>query len=280
MTVNYIYFYLSHPYLAYIFLGIFFLCIGSFLNVVIFRLPKMLELEYEKNCHNVLKIPLNTNLPDINLISTPSYCMSCKAKISIWNNIPIMSFIILRGKCSNCSNRISYVYPIVELLTMILSFFTLHMYGYSWQAFYSLLFIWISICLCFIDMRTKILPDCLTISLLWIGLVANINEIYVSLPIAIYGAIAGYLSLWIIINLYFLLTGKIGMGGGDFKLFAALGAWFGILNLPKILIISSILGLIFSSLYLIILHKSKNTPIPFGPFLAISGLIFLYKIFI
>lgn len=278
MIQSYIDFYYQHAYLSYIFLSLVFLCIGSFLNVIIVRLPKIIYFEHERSCHSTLKIPLNLELPSINIVSTPSHCIHCNVKIPFWHNIPVFSFLILRGRCANCSARISWLYPVVEILTMLSSLLAVYIFGDSWQVIYILLFIWIIICLSFIDIKTKLLPDCLTISLLWIGLLANINGLYASLPNAIYGAIAGYLSLWIIINLYYILTGKVGMGEGDFKLFAALGAWFGVLLLPKILIISCSLGIVFGFLYLLGLHKSKNTPIAFGPFLAISGMLFLFRI--
>lgn len=277
MITNYEILYFSHPYLSYIFLSLIFLCVGSFLNVVIIRLPKMLQIDFEKNCHNFLKIPLNVELPNLNIISIPSHCVHCNVRIPLWNNIPVLSFFILRGKCAKCFGKISWRYPFVEILTAIFSLIVVYLFGYSLGLIYALLFIWIGICLCFIDINTKLLPDCLTISLLWLGLLANTNGLYTSLSDAVYGVIGGYLSLWIIIHLYYLFTGKVGMGGGDFKLFAALGAWFGLFALPEILIISSFLGLIFGAIYLLALRKSKNTPIPFGPFLVMAGIVFLFK---
>ncbi len=260
----------------YVLLCLLFLCIGSFLNVLIVRLPKIMRYELEKNCHAALKIPLNIELPYLNIVNVPSHCVHCNAKIPFWHNIPILSFFILGGRCFKCKGKISWIYPIVEMLTAVFSMLAIYWFGYNWQVVYILVFIWIMICLVFIDIKTQILPDCLTLSLLWIGLLANVNGLYTSLPDAIYGAIAGYLSLWVIINLYYLFTGKVGMGGGDFKLFAALGAWFGVFALSKILIVSSTLGLIFGAIYLLLSQKSKNTPIAFGPFLAIAGIIFLF----
>lgn len=277
MIQNYINFYSEHQLLSYIFLSFVFLCVGSFLNVIIVRLPKIIYFQHEQSCHSMLKIPLNLELPSLNIVTTPSHCIHCNVKIPFWHNIPILSFILLQGRCASCSGRISWLYPVVEILTMVSSLLVVYVFGYNWQTIYILSFIWIIICLSFIDIKTKLLPDCLTISLLWLGLLVNIHGLYTSLPYAVYGAIGGYLSLWIIINLYYILTGKVGMGEGDFKLFAALGAWFGVLVLPKILVISCALGIIFGLFYLLGTHKSKNTPIAFGPFLAISGVLFLFR---
>ncbi len=276
MITNYYNFWLLHPYFSYFFLGILFLCVGSFLNVVIVRLPKMIFSDLEKNCQITLRIPLDSRYEKLDLITMRSHCTHCKAKIPFWYNIPVISFFILRGSCSNCRQKISWFYPIIEILTAMLSLLAVYIFDFSWQLIYVLPFIWIMICLCFIDINTKILPDCLTLSLLWIGLLANINNLYTSLPDAIYATICGYLGLWIFIKGYYLLTGKIGMGGGDFKLFAALGAWFGLRMLPYILIISSILGIIFGAIYLFLLRKPRNTPIAFGPFLALTGAFFLF----
>jgi leader peptidase (prepilin peptidase)/N-methyltransferase len=278
MIQSYINFYSEHQMIFYIFLSLVYLCIGSFLNVIIVRLPKIIYLQHEKSCHSTLKIPLNIELPSLNIVTTPSHCSHCDFKIPFWHNIPVLSFLILRGRCANCYGKISWLYPFIEILTMISSLVVVNIFGYNLQTIYILLFVWIIICLSFIDIKTKLLPDCLTISLLWLGLLANINDLYTILPHAIYGAIGGYLSLWIIINLYSLLTGKVGMGEGDFKLFAALGAWFGVLALPKILVIACALGIFFGLIYLIGFHKSKNTPIAFGPFLGIAGILFLFRL--
>lgn len=265
-----------YPLTSYLFLGIVFLCIGSFLNVVIMRLPLMLHKQQERISQITLKLPVNKDQQFVNLITPRSNCVYCKATISTWQNIPVLSFIFLRGRCANCSHLISFIYPLVEFLCLALSICAVYFLGFGWHLIYVLGFIWIVLCLIFIDLRTQLLPDSLTLSLLWLGLLANINGLYTPLPQAVIGAIVAYLSLWIFINIYYLLTGKIGMGGGDFKLFAGLGAWFGVTSLPYILVTASIPGIIFGGGYLLISGKSRNTPIPFGPFLGLAGLVFIF----
>lgn len=211
---SYLNLYFYYPCLGYIFLTLIFLSVGSFLNVVIVRLPKMIFVEYEKNCHNMLKIPLTSELPKLDLVTISSHCVHCHGKIPFWYNIPVLGFLVLRGKCANCKGKIAWQYPLVEILTAIFSLAAIYLFGDNWQVIYILLFIWINICLSFIDINTKLLPDGLTLSLLWLGLIANIPNLYASLPEAIYGAVCGYLSLWMVVNIYYFLTGKIGMGEG------------------------------------------------------------------
>ena len=276
MIEQYAEFLYLHPLTSYVFLGVFFVCIGSFLNVVIVRLPLMLHIQQERISKITLKLPVNNNQQFINLITPRSYCCYCKTTIPFWQNIPLLSFIFLRGKCANCSQAISFMYPLVEFLCLALSICAVYFLGFGWHLIYILGFIWVILCLIFIDLRTQLLPDSLTLLLLWLGLLANIDGLYTSLPQAINGAIAAYLSLWVFINIYYWLTGKIGMGGGDFKLFAALGAWFGVTSLPYILVAASIPGIIFGGGYLLISGKSRDTPIPFGPFLGLAGLVFIF----
>ena len=276
MTDDYLAFLNLYPIVSYLFLGLIFLIVGSFLNVVIYRLPQMIIDSQERNSKIFLKLPATSAKQELSLATPRSHCRSCKSSIPFWHNIPLLSFIILRGRCGYCKQRISWVYPLVELLCLLVSMLALFVFGFSCKLIYVLPFLWITICLIVIDMRTQLLPDCLTLGLLWLGLLANIDGLFVSLPQAIYGAVFAYLSLWIFINLYYLFTGKIGMGGGDFKLFAALGAWFGVLALPNILVVSAIPGVIFGIIYLLATGKSTSTQIPFGPFLGLAGMFFLF----
>ncbi len=247
--------------IIYIFFSIFFLAIGSFLNVVIYRLPLMLETK--------------STTRSINLFLPFSFCIHCNTAIKPYHNIPLLSFILLQGKCQSCKTRISWRYPLVELITTILSLFILLTFGLTVKCAFSLIFLWIIIPLIIIDYQYLILPNSLTLLLLWLGLIANTQHLFTTLSDAVLSTVGAYLSLWILIKLFYLFTGKIGMGNGDFKLFAAFGAWFGIKPLPFILLTSSLLGAIIGLLYLNLYSKDKNTPIPFGPFLGIAGLIVL-----
>lgn len=276
MIDNYVTFLKLYPLFTYAFLAVLFLSIGSFLNVVIYRLPQMIIDSQERNSKIFLKLPATSTQQELNLVISRSHCISCKSMVPFWHNIPLISFIILRGKCAICRQKISWIYPLVEICCLLVSMMAVLVFGLSCKLLYVLPFLWITICLIAIDMRTKILPDCLTLGLLWLGLLANVDGLFIDLPQAIYGTVFAYLSLWIFINFYYLLTGKIGMGGGDFKLFAALGAWFGVSSLPNILIVSAIPGVMFGVIYLLATGKSKNTQIPFGPFLGFAGICFLF----
>lgn len=269
-------FILLYPITAYIFLGVFCLTIGSLLNVVIYRLPLMLQAEWSSQCRDLLQLP-NEELPiKINLFFPRSFCPGCKNMIPIWHNLPVISYCLLRGRCYKCHRSIPLRYPMIESLCLGLSLFAAFMFGFNLSLIFALLFIWLLICLFFIDLEHQILPDNLTISLVWLGLIANTQTLFTTLPDAVLSAAGAYVLLWLFIKLYYLLTGKIGMGNGDFKLFAALGAWFGWTQLPLILLISSITGAVTGLLYLKSTKQPKETPIPFGPFLCIAGLISLF----
>lgn len=283
--------YLFHPHLAMIILAILALLVGSFLNVVIHRLPIMLKLEWENECLAFLKIHQTITKPSeeenkrtsertttksVNLFFPRSFCIRCKTMINIWHNIPVLSYLILKGRCKHCKHPIAIRYPLVEILTMILSVLAAIHFGFSITLVFSLLFIGLTTSLCFIDIEHQLLPDCLTISLLWLGLIANTQSLFTTLPEAVFSAAGAYITLWSVMKLFYLCTGKIGMGHGDFKLFAAFGAWFGWVQLPMILIISSLSGAIIGSIYLKLSGKGRNTPIPFGPFLCLAGLIALF----
>jgi leader peptidase (prepilin peptidase)/N-methyltransferase len=242
--------------------GLFGLLIGSFLNVVIYRLPRMIE---------------ETNTP-FNIAWPASHCPSCQHRIHPLDNIPLFSFFWLRRRCRHCHTSISWRYPFIELLTGLVTAFLTYHFGLTLQLPFALLLCWAMIALFFIDLETQLLPDCITLPVLWIGLIANLNGLFVDLPSAVMGAIGGYLALWSITTLYALLTKKIGMGQGDFKLLALLGAWFGWQQLPILILISSVLGLIVGLLILFYKKQTFQTPLAFGPYLVLAGgIILLWK---
>ncbi|MBI2785665.1 MAG: prepilin peptidase [Legionella longbeachae] len=268
-------FIINHNYFMYFAIALFSLAIGSLLNVIIYRLPIMLEIEWKNQYDEIMEIK-NTNQAAINLFFPRSFCPSCKTMVKSWQNIPLLSYLFLGGRCYQCKHSISIRYPLIELGTMLLSLYATWHFGFTLQLPFALLIIWLLICLFFIDLDHKILPDSLTLSLLWIGLIANTQTIFTPLPQAVLSAVGGYLGLWLFVKIFYLFTGKIGMGNGDFKLFAAFGAWFGWMFLPLILLLSSIGGTIIGLLYLHFQNKSKDTAIPFGPFLCVSGLVTLF----
>jgi len=258
----------------YLSLGIVSLVIGSFLNVVIYRLPIILQEQWQLEAKALLGLTV-AKKSHYNLLLPRSSCPECQSIIPAWHNVPLLSFILLRARCHHCHAKISFRYPLIELLTVLLSFIPVFVYGFTLHALFALGAIWICICLVAIDLEHHLLPDGLTLLLLWMGMLANTWELYTPLPDAVLGAIFGYLSLWIFIQLYYWKSGKIGMGHGDFKLFAAFGAWCGWQMLPIILFFASITGALAGLIYLNITHKGKDTPIPFGPFLCFSGIIVL-----
>lgn len=268
-------FFLLNSVIVYVLVGVFSLTIGSLLNVVIHRLPRMLQNEYKRNCQLFLQLPAQSLSP-INLFIPRSFCVNCKHTIKVLENIPILSFILLRGCCKHCKQPISWCYPFVEALCLSLSLFALFHFGFNLTFLFSLLFIWLIIPLCFIDLQHQLLPDSLTLSLLWVGLFANTQSLFTTLPEAVFSAAGAYLSLWAFVGLFYVITKKQGMGQGDFKLFAAFGAWFGWTQLPLILLLSSLMGAVVGISYLKLTGKSHKTPIAFGPFLGIAGLISLF----
>lgn len=261
---------------CYILLGIISLLIGSVLNMIIYRLPIMLNASWTTQCKSWLNITSEPPSKAINLFFPRSFCPKCKKTIPIWHNIPLLSYCICRGRCSTCHQPIAIRYFLVECLTLVLSLIAGVYFGFTLTLVFALIFIWFIICLAFIDASHQLLPDELSLSLLWIGLIANTESLFTSLPNAVLSAIGAYLTLWLFMKVFYLITGKIGMGNGDFKLFAAFGAWFGWTMLPLILFFASFIGAIAGIAYLKITKKSKDTPIPFGPFLCISGLCALF----
>lgn len=257
--------------------GLLGLCIGSFLNVVIHRLPRMMEQDWQVQCAELRGEPLPDTGEVLTLSRPRSRCPNCGHQITAWENIPLFSYLlILKGKCSGCDARISPRYPIIEALTALLSAWTVWHFGPTLQAAGGLLLIWSLIALAAIDLDTQLLPDSITLPLLWLGLGFNLASTYTDLASAVIGAMAGYLSLWSVFWLFKLFTGKEGMGYGDFKLLAALGAWLGWQMLPSIILLSSVVGALVGITLIIAARHGRNVPIPFGPYLAAAGAIALF----
>ena len=262
----------SYLLFSQLLVGLLGLIIGSFLNVVIYRLPRMLyqdwQMPYGKLNTDISQVSMNYNL------AVPrSHCPNCNHQLSWWENIPLLSYILLKGQCSDCKKAISLRYPFVEFISMTLSVYLVWHYGVSLQLCGALIFSWILLTLTLIDLNEKILPDILTISLLWVGLIFNINGLFIDVKSAITGAITGYLFLWIIAVLFQKITGKEGLGLGDCKLLAAIGEWLGWQALPFVILFASLMGSIIGISLILLKKINRNTPIPFGPFLALAGWI-------
>ena len=250
------------------------LLVGSFLNVVILRLPRMMEQDWKRECREILELePVEEQ--KISLSSPPSCCTNCGASIRPWQNIPVISWLLLRGQCAGCKTPISVQYPLVEAATGLMSLACAVHFGWSLQLLPALILTWTLITLTVIDLRTQLLPDSITLPLLWLGLALGLVPAFTNLHDAVVGAIAGYLSLWSIFHLFRLLTGKEGMGYGDFKLFAALGAWLGWQALPMIILLSSVVGAAVGIGLIALRRQGKDVPIAFGPYLAAAGWIAL-----
>ena len=259
---------------------IFSLMIGSFLNVVIFRLPKMLEQGWKKECREFLADelakPKSQNEEELITLSTPSStCPSCQHKIRFYENIPVISWLVLRGKCSQCRSKISLRYPLVELTTAILSVVIAAHFGVTLTTLLLLILTWGLVCLTLIDFDHMLLPDQITLPLLWLGLLVNLNGAIVPLNDSVIGAVAGYMSLFSIFWLFKLITGKEGMGHGDFKLVAVFGAWIGWQLLPLLILMASAVGAIIGISMMMFKNHQREQAIPFGPYLAIVGWITL-----
>ena len=255
--------------------GLLGLCVGSFLNVVIHRLPKMMEQDWHAQCAD-LRGETPSTATALTLARPRSRCPSCGHQITALENIPIISYLLLRGRCSSCGTSISPRYPMVEAVTGLLSAYAVWHFGPTLQGAGALLLIWALIALTGIDFDTQLLPDSITLPLLWLGLGFNLTGTYVDLFSAVIGAMIGYLTLWSVFWLFKLATGKEGMGFGDFKLLAALGAWLGWQMLPAIILLSSIVGAAVGISLIVATRHGRNTPIPFGPYLAAAGVIALF----
>ena len=251
------------------------LLVGSFLNVVVYRLPKMLMRDWRNQAREVLEMPAQDSAETFNLILPHSSCPHCGHEIKPWENIPIVSWLFLRGKCSGCQQGISARYPLVELACGVLSGVIAWQYGVSWEALAMLVLTWGLLSMSLIDADHQILPDALVLPLLWLGLILNSFGLFTSLSDALWGAIIGYMSLWSIFWLFKLITGKEGMGYGDFKLLAMLGAWGGWQVLPLTILLSSVVGAVLGVIILRLQRNSYSNPIPFGPYLALAGWIAL-----
>ncbi len=246
------------------------LLVGSFLNVVIYRLPIMLNNAWKAECGKTAdQMAFNLSLPR-------SQCPKCRHNIAILDNIPILSYLYLGGKCRQCSTPIPSQYPLIELITALLSTFIAWQYGYAWAMLGGIIFTWTIIPIAVIDFKTMLLPDKLTYPLLWAGLIFNINQTYATLTDAVLGVIIGYLCLWLIYQIHFLWRKKAGLGYGDFKLLGAIGAWGGWQILPNVLLIASILGIAFFTITALLKKQSHSSVIPFAPFLTIGAWIVLF----
>ena len=262
--------------------GLLGLCVGSFLNVVVHRLPKIMEQEWQAQCADLRgETPSTATVGSaeptaISLARPRSRCPACGHQITAFENIPVISYLLLRGKCSNCAAPISLRYPVIEVFTALLSAFAAWHFGPTLQTAGALLLLWALIALTVIDYDTQLLPDSITLPLLWCGLAFNLFGAYTDISSAVIGAMVGYLTLWSIFWLFKLVTGKEGMGYGDFKLLAALGAWLGWPMLPVIILLSSVVGALVGISLIVINRHGRNTPIPFGPYLAAAGSIALF----
>lgn len=251
------------------------LLVGSFLNVVIHRLPRMMELDWQRQAREALNLPDTEPRTTYNLILPHSRCPHCDHQIRAWENIPVVSYLALHGKCSSCKAPISARYPLIELACALLSGFIAWHYGFGWQAGAMLLLGWSLLAMSMIDVDHQLLPDDLVLPLLWLGLIANYFGLFTSLGDALWGAVLGYMSLWSVYWLFKLVTGKEGMGYGDFKLLAMIGAWGGWQVLPLTILLSSLVGAVLGVIMLRLRNAQTSTPIPFGPYLAIAGWIAL-----
>ncbi|MDC9728302.1 MAG: A24 family peptidase [Methyloprofundus sp.] len=267
---------LDNPSLLSFFAGILGLLVGSFLNVLIYRLPVMMQRGWKQECQEFLELPITEPSPKVfNLCLPASHCPNCDAGIKSYQNIPVFSYLFLKGKCAACQQKISLRYPFVEALTGVASAVVAYQMGGGLETLFALFLTWTLIALSGIDIDHQLLPDNITLPVLWLGLLLNLFGIYTDITSSLIGAMAGYLSLWSIYQLFKLVTGKEGMGYGDFKLLALLGAWLGWQYLVIIVLLSSLVGAIIGISMMIILGRDKNIPIPFGPYLAIAGWIAL-----
>lgn len=248
------------------------LVVGSFLNVVAWRLPKMLEAQWRRDCSELLEQPdPGAAEPTLSLSTPNSHCPRCRAPIKPWHNIPVLSWLLLRGRCASCGCAISPRYPVVELACGLLTLLLGLHFGLSLQLLGAMLLTWALLALALIDLDTQLLPDNITLPLLWLGLLFNLGGTFAPLPEAVLGAVFGYLLLWSVYWLFKLATGKEGMGYGDFKLLAALGAWLGWQALPLIILLSSLVGAVVGLSLMALRDRGKDVPLPFGPWLAAAG---------
>lgn len=257
------------------FVGLLGLAVGSFLNVAIHRLPIMMEREWAAQCAELRGEAIPTGDP-LSLMRPRSRCPKCGHRISALENIPVLSWLILRGRCRGCGTRIGLRYPLVELLTGLLSLACAWSFGPTLQMAGALVFVWALVALTFIDLDTQLLPDSITLPLVWLGVLLNLVGGFTDLQSSVVGAIAGYLVLWSVYWLFKLATGKEGMGYGDFKLLSAIGAFLGWQMLPAVILLSSVVGAVTGIALIALRSHGRDTPIPFGPYLAAAGVIALF----
>lgn len=275
--VNIMQFLSANPDIFLLIVAAFSLLIGSFLNVVIYRLPRMIINEWNQECREYLGLKPTppSEKERLNLYLPMSHCPHCKKDLKPWHNIPVISYLVLGGKCAYCKAKISIRYPLVELICCLASIYVAWRFGFTLQTVGALIFTWVIICLTFIDIDYHILPDHLTFFLLWAGLFFSIFSVFSISHDAIIGALAGYLIFATIQWLFNLATGKVGMGQGDYKFLAALGGYLGWQQLPVIIILASIIGIIFGVTQMALKRQFKSVPLPFGPYLAFAGWISL-----
>lgn len=250
------------------------LVVGSFLNVVIYRLPVMMQRSWESQCQELLELE-QTPRERFDLLKPDSRCPHCGTAIGPLENIPVLSYLLQRGRCKHCNGPISVRYPLVELLTALLSGITAWHFGFGWAALFAVVLTWALIAMSFIDFDHQLLPDDITLPFLWLGMLLSLFGLFTNTSSAIIGAVAGYLSLWLVYQVFKLATGKEGMGYGDFKLFALFGAWLGWQTLPLILLLSSLVGAAVGITLILFRGRDRQLPIPFGPYLAAAGWIAL-----
>ena len=265
----------AHPIVFALVCGLVGLAVGSFLNVVAHRLPKMMEREWQLQCAE-LQGAATPEAEKFNLAVPRSRCPSCGHQITALENIPVVSWLALRGRCSACKSRISPRYPIVELLSGLAAAYCAWHFGPGLPAFGAMAFVWAILAASLIDLDTQYLPDAITLPLLWLGLLLNVGGTFTELPRAVIGAAAGYLALWSVYWLFKLATGKEGMGYGDFKLLAAIGAWMGWTILPIVILLSSMVGAVVGITLMLVTKRGRDVPIPFGPYLGAAGVIALF----
>lgn len=262
--------------------GVFSLLVGSFLNAAIYRIPIMLQRGWREECTELFggdidKIEHPTG-KEFNLFIPRSQCPTCGHMITALENIPVLSYLFLGGKCSSCKTKISIQYPLIEIFTALLSMFVAWKIGVGWETLAALIFTWALITMSLIDAKTMLLPDNLTLPLMWLGIAVNYQEFFVDLQSSVLGAMIGYLSLWSLFHVFRLITGKEGMGYGDFKILAAIGAWGGWQILPFTIFVASLLGAVLGIAWMMIQKQKESQPIPFGPWLALAGFVgFLWR---
>ena len=261
----------TEPLLAISVAAVMGLLVGSFLNVVIYRLPVMMQRAWRRECCEYLELEPPTETEVFNLITPLSRCPHCKAPIKPQHNIPVLSYLLLKGQCACCAKSIAVRYPLIEALTGIVSGVVVWHFGVTSSSGFALLLTWTLLALTFIDIDHYLLPDSLTLPMLWLGLLLSLFEVFTDSQSSIIGAAAGYLSLWSVYQLFKLLTGKEGMGFGDFKLLALLGAWLGWQFLVLIILLSSVVGALIGISLIVTGKQARNKPIPFGPYLAAAG---------